>query len=196
MPIRWKIFVTLVFIGALGTLSFLDVILLPQENALPIGAAARTDLAGSTPPGVAVASGPDMADVLKKLQLNAATAGLGDGSLLSRIVSQPQAVQTYVLVKSDDRVGLLSWTESPNVKEYFAAMRQALIKSFSSGVRNLRDEQLADPGKPIRDMLSFQDPAISDEQIVLLRVRDRLYEVHIAPGKDAEVQAMLEAVSE
>ncbi len=194
MPRVWKIFVTVVFIGALGTLGTLDALLLPSDVGAVMALQPHSN-GNDASSGVDIHTGPDVTGILQSQHLTPTSDGTGNGSLLSRIITDPATVQTYVLLKDNDRVALFSWTQSANVKEYFNAMRTALLKSFSPGVRDLHDDRVADPGKPVRDVLSFLDPQISDEKIILMRVQDRLYEFHVAPGKEMDVQGLMEALS-
>ena len=142
--------------------------------------------------GVEKQSGPAIESVLEKLQMTSGPAS--EASILSRVV--PDAVTTWVLLKNGDRAGMISFVDSPNVKTYFIALKEALQKSFSPGLKDLLDETQEREGKPIRNILTFFDPAISEERTIFVRVRERLYEFHIAKDKDGDIFALVDALTE
>ena len=116
--------------------------------------------------------------------------------LMRTVISQEEAtVHSAVLLKDGDRAGVIAWTESPKVKIYFLGLKEALHVSFSSAITDLIDETQRPQGRPVRNMLSFFDPGISEERLVFVRVRDRLYEVHSASGADEVVFELIEALS-
>ncbi len=96
-----------------------------------------------------------------------------------------------VLLQNNDRAALFAWVDDADVKTLYLDLKQGLQKSFSPQVRDLSDEHLVpDNGAPM-DVLSFTDPAISPEKIILVRVRTRIYEFHVAPGKEAQIQSLI-----
>jgi len=133
--------------------------------------------------------GPAVEDILQERGLEIASSD--EKGVIQRIVPEATGVRTHVILKDGDRLALLSWMESPQVKTYFSALKNALLTSFSADVRDLRDETLSGEGKPTVNFLTFIDPAIAPERIVFLRVRERLLELHIVAGKDADVAALL-----
>lgn len=137
-------------------------------------------------------SGVDVQAVLASLQLIAQPTN--EASLL-KLSAQGVNVQTVVLLSNNDRAALFSWIESDDVKTVFSALKTALQEQFSPKLQNLVDETMAPGNGPPVDVLSFSDPAISPESIVFLRVRNRLYELHIAErGKDA-IEQLIAALS-
>lgn len=118
-------------------------------------------------------------------------------SILRTVVPQQEAtVEAVVLLKDGDRAGWMAWVESPRVKDYYLALKETLHTSFSPEVRDLLDETQRIPGKPVRNLLTFLDPGISSERLVFLRVRERLYEFHVAPGEDAALFALIEVLTQ
>lgn len=128
-------------------------------------------------------------------QLNFTAEETDQRSLLSAVVKEPSLVTTRVLLQDGDRAGLLAWIETPNVKEVFLVLKDSLATLFSPEVRDLLDEMQAPEGKPPRNFLTFLDPALSEERFVFVRVRERLYEFHIAPGKDEAMYKLVEALT-
>lgn len=116
-------------------------------------------------------------------------------SLLSAVVKEPSLVTTRVLLLNGDRAGLLAWIETPNVKDVFLVLKESLSTLFSPEVRDLLDEMQSPAGKPPRNFLTFLDPNLSEERFVFVRVRERLYEFHIAPGKDETMYKLVEALT-
>jgi hypothetical protein len=138
-------------------------------------------------------NGPDVEEVLRTLQLEAAPSS--QASLLLRVAQKPDRIRTVSLLKDGDRIALLSWMESPDVKNVFAALKDALHTSFSPSVADLRDDTLSAPDRPAVNLLTFRDPAIDEERLLFARVRERLYEVHVAAGKENDVQALMDALT-
>jgi hypothetical protein len=123
---------------------------------------------------------------------------LSEPIFLARIIPPEDGIKVTgaILLKDGDRAGLLAWSDSPNVKLYFMALKEALHKSFSPAVKDLVDETQRQEGKPVRNFLSFLDTGISEERIVFVRVRERLYEMHIAEGRDELMFGLLDRVTE
>jgi hypothetical protein len=146
--------------------------------------------------GVRKVEGPDVGAVLGQLQFEA--QAIGEPIFLSRIIPPEDGttVTGAVLLKEGDRAGVLAWADSPKIKLYFLALKEALHESFTPAVRDLVDETQRREGKPTRNFLSFTDPGISEERIVFVRVRERLYEVHIAEGKDELMFGLIDALSD
>lgn len=111
------------------------------------------------------------------------------------ITDQNILIQTGILLKDGDRAGVIAWTETQNVKLYFRALKEALHSYFTPAISDLIDETQRIPGLPPRNFLTFLDPGISEERIVFIRIRDRLYEAHIAKGKEEVMFGLLDALS-
>jgi len=147
----------------------------------------------AVPGGVLKANGPDVDQTLAANQLTANETN--ERSLLQGIVTDGTEVSTRVLMINGDRAGLISWVDSPKVKLYFLSLKEALSQSFSAEVRDLVDETQQPAGKPVRNLLSFFDPSIAEERLAFVRVRERLYEFHIATGSDDAIFALIDALS-
>lgn len=119
----------------------------------------------------------------------------GESSLIELIITDGTAVESRTLIKNGDRVGFVAWAESPRVKVYFLALKEALHTSFSPKVQDLIDETQREPGRPIQNLLTFFDPAISEDRLVFIRVRERLFEFHIAEGKDDVLFGLIEELT-
>ena len=143
---------------------------------------------------VAKQSGPVVTEVLASLAVE--SQSMEEPSIIRRVIPPEISVPSLILLKDGDRIGLLSWTETPQVKNFFLALKEALHESFSPGLSDLVDETHTRPGKPVRNFLTFKDPALSSERLVFIRVRERLYEFHIAEGKDDVMLQVIEALTE
>ena len=150
--------------------------------------------ASPPPTGVAKQEGPDIFDIFNRLQL--ATETTDETSLLARAVPANQKTESRVLLQDNDRLAFIAWTESPDVKTYFLSLKEALTTAFSSELQDLVDEVQEREGKPTRNVLSFFDPGIHEERVLFFRVRQRLYEFHITPGKEPMVQELMDALTE
>ena len=144
--------------------------------------------------GAAEDNGPDIFAEFNAQ--NIVTNTTKEESLIGSIVPDSMHRKSRVLLEINDRIAFFAWMESPNVKDYFSSLKEALRASFSSDLRDLVDETQERPGKPVRNVLSFIDPAIHEDRLLFVRARERLYEFHVVPGKEAQVQALMDALTE
>ena len=186
----------LVALGAFDALLIENDRLLAQRQ--PPGetdASSSTSSISSTGEGTRKITGPNVLDILF-LQNFTVVDPTKERSLVEQIIpSDVATIQTKVLMKDDDRIGLIAWTESPQVKIYFLALKEALHSTFSPEMHDLIDEVQEQPGRPTRNLLTFVDPTINEERIVFVRVRERLYEFHVAEGHDDTVFELVEALT-
>lgn len=152
----------------------------PAETTLPPGAVAKN-------------SGPEVATVISAEGLT--TSESSDLSLLSQVVTGEASVESLAVLSEGDRAGSVTWVQTGDVKTIFISLKEALLSSFSSEVRDLRDETVQEAGKPVRNILTFFDPSLSEERIVFVRVRERLYEFHIATGKEETMNGVIEGLT-
>lgn len=195
-----KIGITAVLLLFLGGLAAADALSSEETNLASLlpdfgtSSADSSDATASAGTVVPKNSGPLLADVTSELGMSMQESK--EESLLAPMVMGKAQAYSQVILKDDDRIGTVTWTESPQVKTWFIGLKEALLKEFTDKLTGLKDETLQEEGKPVRNVLSFSDPGISQEQIVLVRVRERLYEFHIAPGKDADMLALFQALTE
>lgn len=135
----------------------------------------------------------NVTDVFATLQL--VSQQTGEASFLFFTSPDRNAVQTFVLLKNNDRAFLFSSLESDDVKAIFSGLKQALQEQFSGKVTDLVDENRTPEDGPPVDILSFMDPALSSEKIIFLRVRNRLYEIHVAKNGEDVVDRLVEELS-
>jgi hypothetical protein len=164
-----------------------------QQDTLPADPQV-TGTGASSGAGVQKQDGPDVFDVLNgKLIVTEVTS---EQSLIGRILPAGSKVDSRVLLKQDDRIAYLAWIDAPDVKSVFSALKEALHSSFSPQMKDLVDETQQPDGHPVRNVLSFFDPAIHEDRLLFVRVRQRLYEFHVTPGKEQEVQDLMNALTE
>lgn len=188
-PMQQKTLLTgTVFAAVLLALGGADALFTGARTVLPSPLAATV-----TEAGIVKNNGPTVGEVLKSLGIE--TTASSTQSLLARIAGETGKVQSMVLLKNNDRIASFSWMESPDVKRTFSALKDALHSSFSGTVTDLTDEVRTTPDRPVSNFLTFRDTGIDPERLVFLRVRERLYELHVADGKEVEVNALLEALS-
>ena len=187
----------LVLLGTADALVTERFIMLPESDAEEVkpvaneqGVAPAQQESGG---GVRKLSGPNIEEILASLSLVSATTE--QMSIIRRVIPEQIPVTTIVVLKDGDRVGFLSSTESPQVKTFFLALKEALHTSFTPDMRELVDETQQRPRHPVRNFLTFFDPGIDTERLVFVRVRERLYEFHIAEEKDAEMFELIEALT-
>ncbi len=143
--------------------------------------------------GVAKMGGVPVEDILKKNGI--AASDVQEQSLIARVAASKTAVHTVALLKNNDRIALMVWIETPDVKDYFQAIKDALHASFSPAVTDLKDVTDTLPSGATRNSLSFKDPAIGAERMIFVRIRQQLFEFHVTDGKDKDVQGVIEALS-
>lgn len=110
-------------------------------------------------------------------------------------LTQPDLSRTVILLRNNDRAFLFSWIENDEVKEIMSALKKLLEDQFSPELTDLTDETMTSAtGAPV-DILRFYDPSISTEHIVFLRIRNRLYELHIAENGEEISDRLIEELS-
>jgi hypothetical protein len=192
ITLRRKITIAAIFVLVLGSFALADALLqgsrlqgLLTENATeqaaptadaPVMETSPTELpTEGAPAPVAKAQGIDVI-----IALNARGYTVTDSSesaLIAQTTDVP--VMVHPILSSGDRIGSVAWIDTPKVKQLMNTLKDALLPTFSPALTDLRDETLAEPGSPVRNVLSFRDPGISSDRIVIVRVRERLYEFHV-----------------
>lgn len=169
-----------------------------QNPANPSVEQAGTSPAGSessSATGVRKASGPDVLLTIAAFGMEIQESD--ELTILRTVIPATESkVYEHVLLRGGDRAGLIAWTETPKVKQFFLALKDALHASFSPHVKDLLDESQRIPGKPPRNFLTFFDEGLSSERIVFLRVRERLYEIRIAEGNDDVMFKLVDALTQ
>lgn len=194
MPFPKKLFTTLGFLCVLLVLGTTDALLTGGINAMP--ASKRTEQETPDTPGTGVAGrrGAAVLDILSAMSI--VTETTNEESILEQIVPDAGKVEKRVILHQNDRLGFFAWTETADVKIYLSALKDALRTSFSSQMRDLVDEVQEREGKPVRDVLSFKDPAIHEERVLFVRVRQRLFEFHMPDGAEVQIQEVMDALTE
>ncbi len=136
--------------------------------------------------GVAKAQAADIRQMVNAMELEATNTN--EATFLSQIADDTEAI---AVLKDGDRAGAIAWIDSPDVKTHFLSLKDGLLGSFSADLTDLKDITEQEPGKPVRNMLSFKDPALSEEHLVFVRVRERLLEFHIASGSEEIMNTLI-----
>lgn len=145
--------------------------------------------------GVQKLAEPNVAHVLQVTGFS--TASTDEITLIEQIVPPELAsTEKLILLKDGDRAGVMAWVDSSQVKIFFLALKEALHTTFSAEVQDLVDETQQRAGKPTRNLLTFRDPEISEERVVFIRIRKRLYEFHVADGMDQTIFELVETLTE
>lgn len=207
MTYRSKIIVTAALLVALGGLGAADVYW-SNDNQLAADItkqptiepsddipAPQTGTTDTTPgQGVAKRQAPDVGILLTNAGFE--TAASADKSMLEQIAGTgSNAVKELAILKDGDRIGTVIWMDSADVKDNFLSLKDALLASFSSKVKDLEDATLANPGQPVINKLTFLDPGLSEERLTFIRVGERLMEFHIAKDKENDVQGAIDVLS-
>lgn len=189
MSTRLKIIVTLVLLLLLGGLGAADYFLSGDEYA----ASVSSSESNAPTVGTQKQSGPDVLSVITAAGFT--TQNSEELSFIAQVAGSGATVSSAIILKNSDRAGSVTWVESRNVKNQFIALKEALLGAFSSGVSDLHDETKVETDSPVRNILSFSDPALSEERLVFVRVRERLYEFHLAKGKEDMMIELIEEIT-
>lgn len=184
-----KIAVTSLFILVLITLGLGEAYVLQRK----LNASLTDDPAAGVT--VVKAQSPDVEDVIQSSG-GWTMQTTSEPTLLENIVPTGAAFERIALLHNGQYAGTLTWTTSPDVKTIFMELKEALLPSFSTNVTGLRDITEQQPGYPVRNVLTFRDPELGQDAFLLIRVRDRLYEAHMAAGKEQEMNLLMEKLSE
>ncbi len=144
--------------------------------------------------GIAKNSGPTLAQVAASQNVKL-TANTKEATLFGDIFADRAKPVSQVILKDGDRAGSVTVVTSPQVKILFVSLKEALLGKFSSRISGLKDETLQENGRPVRNILQFTDPAISEEKIVIVRVRENLYEIRMAKGKEQVMESLMDALT-
>lgn len=189
MTTRTKIVTTVLLLVGLTGVGAADYYLAGREYA--------ADLTGNEPAetgtgsGVAKADGVDVAQVLGTLGVT--TRAAEDLTFLAQ-VSRDEPVQSIVILENGDRIGSVSWIDG-DAKQAFISLKEALLSAFSANVQDLSDKTYQEEGMPTRNVLTFRDPALSEETLTFVRVRERLYEFHTSGSGATAMQTAIAALT-
>lgn len=184
-----KLTIAAVLLVFLGSIAAADLYVNENGLASLIPTGGNEDV---TPPGEVVED-TDVTAVAIEQEL--ALQETDEESLMEQIIGDREEVTTRVMLANGDRAGTVSWVDSSNVKTYFIALKEALLSTFSPEVRDLKDETWQEPGQPVRSVLTFLDPGISDERLVFVSRNNRLYEFHVTAGQEATVGSFIDALT-
>lgn len=178
-----KILIVVGFLLVLILLGGADILLTRGTLRFPV-----------TDGGVAKQKGVDVEFIANAHRFIVAEAT--EQNMLPALLPAGSVFNTRVLLKEDDRAATIGWTDSPEVKVIFTALKKKLRSSFSPQLKDLIDETQSEEGKPPRDVLSFHDPALHSDRLLFVRIRERLYEFHITPGHEAEIDELVDSLTD
>lgn len=112
--------------------------------------------------------------------------------ILESIVTNGDTVESKALLVDGDRAGQIAWVSSPDVKKHYLVLKEALHSAFTPEVQDLLDETQRRENHPTRNLLTFYDPGLLPERVVFVRVRERLYEFHVAEGASDRIFDLIE----
>lgn len=157
-----------------------------DEDTQPTPAATR---------GVAKNNGAMPAQVAAQQGLSLQETTGKENAILPGLIAGAVPVYSSAILADGDRAGSVTWTQTPQAKIYFVSLKESLLSAFSKDVKDLEDRTEQEPGKPVRNVLQFQDPALGEEKIVFVRVRERILEFHLTPGKEEVMQRLIDGLS-
>lgn len=207
-----KFLFTIVFLAVLGGLATVDYmfsnnsIVADQPPKIVVEEAEQPEVANSSASSVKSEANTNTARVKKRTALPILTA-IKQANLTSMNTDEPtfleqvlgddaQIVEKNIILKNDDRIAVIAWVDSPLAKSYFRLLKDALFNSFTDELTDLRDELQQPNGLPNRNYLTFKDPGITNEQVIFIRVRQRIVELRIGDGSEPDVASLLELLSQ
>ena len=144
--------------------------------------------------GIPKQTGPDIKTIVGTQGLTVLASS--EEQLLAKVLPPGTPMESYVLLQNNDRLATIASVDDPDVRQWLLKLKVVLQASFSPGLRDLIDERQTETGKPPRDILSFFDPSIRSDRVVIVRVRHRLYEFHVTEGKEPVVNGLVDALTE
>lgn len=190
-----KILTAGIFLVVLTGLSAMDVAFTGDAWILPSYQEPDDLIADDTSlPPLRRKPGPDVVATAERL--NFAVVAADEDTLTKRVLPAGFPLSTRALLLRNDRAAAIAWMDSPQVREIFTNIKRQLRSSFSPDLRDLIDERQAERGKPPRDVLSFLDPAIHPDRILLVRVRQRLYEFHVVKDAEGAIDSLIDELTE
>ncbi len=189
MTTRTKIVTTVLLLVGLTGVGTADYYLAGREYT--------ADLTGDEPgmadadSGVAKADGIDVARTLQAMGM--VTQQSDDLTFLAQ-VSRDEPVESFAILHNGDRIGSVSWIDG-DAKQAFISLKEALLSAFSADVQDLSDKTYQEQGMPTRNVLTFRDPALSEETLTFVRIRERLYEFHVSESGNVAMQTAIDALT-
>ncbi len=192
MTTRAKITTTVLLLLTLVGVGVADYQLAGREYAADIiGQEPVMNDNGGTTAGVPKADESDVSATLTALGFTLQPSE--DLTFLAQ-VSQQEKVQSFTILENGDRAGSVSWVDGDS-KQAFISLKEALLSAFSSDVTGLSDKTIQTEGMPTINVLTFRDPALSEETLTFVRIRERLYEFHSAQSQPDAVNGAIEALT-
>lgn len=192
------LFFTVVLLLIGGALSLSDYLLVERAPVASTPGVTDTNTSSSASSAPAIikkgsstqkATSKSVDEILSGLQLiQKATT---EQSLIEQAAGSSVEVKKFALLRNNDRAFFFAMIEGTSVKKVLATLKQNLQEQFSADLKELKDQTLTSDDGPPADLLSFIDPKISPEPLLFLRVRDRLYELHVAENGQDLLEAML-----
>lgn len=189
MTNRAKITTTVLLLLALTGVGAADYYFAGREYAADV--TGQQPNTGTTAGGVAKAEEVDVEATLTAMGFTLAPSE--DLTFLAQ-VAQNQEVNLFTILLENDRVGSVSWIDGDS-KQALISLKEALLSAFSSDVTGLSDKTVQTEGLPTINVLTFRDPALSEETLTFVRIRERLYEFHSAQSQPDAVNNAIEALT-
>jgi hypothetical protein len=196
MTPRTKLIVTVALLVFLGGVGAADYFLSGSDTTADVlsGSSSSSSVSSTSQNGrVMVNNGPDVNTFIASQGFT--TEQSTELNFLSQVAGSSTSVHGLSILKDNDRVGSVTWIETPEVKNIFIALKEALLSAFSAKLQGLQDQTMQSANAPVRNELSFFDPALSSEKLAFVRVRERLYEFHIANGQEDTMNGLIDALT-
>lgn len=188
---RSKVAVTILLLLAVAGLAGLDAYWNQRQLTAYLPGGTLSERTPSS--GVPLPQGPDVKAVIEAEGFMSAETS--EQSLLRQVLQEQAPVSDLSILQEEDRVGSVTWVRSAEVKKVFIALKEALLPAFSPQVRGLQDATETPTGRPVRNVLRFTDPGLGEDGFTFVRVGSALYEFHIVAGKEAEMQKVIDALT-
>lgn len=189
MSLPGKIITSLGFLIVLTGLGFADAYYKGNRVIYPEADEEIVDFPPEQPPAI-----DDIPGRLESMGLLLAVTS--ERSMIERILPAGTTVASSVLLENADRAGFIAFAQSPEVRRSFLALKETLHASFSADVTELLDEIRDAPDGTPYNYLTFRDPTLGSERFVFLLRGFDLLEFHVTDGKEATIDAAIQAILE
>jgi hypothetical protein len=141
---------------------------------------------------------PDLISIARENGFTVSPVSRNEKSYLKRVIPESSILRSIVILKKEsdlgsdiDRVASAYWFRSTHADILMKTLTSQMFDLLSANVENLIDEDLHREGYATIDMLAFNDPALSEERIIFVQIRDELYEFHTLVDKEELVMGLV-----
>lgn len=182
MTLQVKIGLTISTLLVLGGVAALD--------ALTVDRTLTGDLFGweNAAPTTYIASFDHIMNIIR--QEGFSVISTPDTGFLNDVLPDGLHRERAILLYDGDRAAFLEWVQSESAQRYFLILKTVLHQNFSENVEGVDDEEWNGSAS----VLTFHDPALSEEWFLFVRIADQLLEFRVPFGMLEHIRTLLTAI--